>query len=72
LQTLKDELASLANSSWYQSNTANTVVKMTDFSKTCTIPSVGDLLKASDFNLIETTIANAESIIPNYSGKYNS
>ena len=65
-------MAGLANSQWYQSNTAGTIVRMTDFSGNFSIPSVGSLLKASDFNLIENTITTAETIIPNYANKYNS
>ena len=68
---LKQELANLANSQWEQSNTTGTIVRMTDFSNNFTIPNVGDLLDASDFNLIENTITSAESIIPNYSGRYS-
>ena len=72
IDLLKQELANLANSQWYQSNTAGTVVKMTDFSNNFSIPNVGDLITASDFNLIENTITTAETIIPNYSNKYSS
>ena len=72
IDLLKQELADLANSQWYQSNTAGTVVSMTNFSGNFSVPNIGDLIKASDFNLIENTIATAETIIPNYSNKYNS
>ena len=72
IDLLKQELANLANSQWYQSNTAGTVVKMTDFSNNFSIPNVGDLITASDFNLIENTITIAETITPNYSNKYSS
>lgn len=71
IATLKSELANLAQSKWYQSNTANTVVTMTDFSTNIKVPNVGDLLKSVDFNLIETAITSAEQIIPAYSNKYN-
>lgn len=71
IATLKSELANLAQSKWYQSNTANTVVTMTDFSTNIKVPNVGDLLKSVDFNLIETAITSAETIIPTYSNKYN-
>ena len=71
IATLKSELANLAQSKWYQSNTANTVVTMTDFSTNIKVPNVGDLLKSVDFNLIETAITSAEQIIPTYSNKYN-
>ena len=72
IDLLKQELADLANSQWYQSNTAGTVVSMTNFSGNFSVPNIGDLIKASDFNLIENTIATAETIIPNYSNKYSS
>lgn len=72
IATLKSELANLAQSKWYKSNTANTVVTMTDFSTTIKVPNVGDLLKSADFNLIETAITSAEAIVPTYSNKYNS
>ena len=69
---LKQELANLANSKWYEPNTStNAIVTMADFSNNFSIPNIGDLLEASDFNLIENTITSAESIIPNYSGKYD-
>lgn len=71
LTILKQELANLAKSQWYKSNTAGTVVTMTDFSN-FTIPSPNSLLLASDFNLIESAITSAEAIVPNYSGKYSS
>lgn len=71
IATLKSELANLAQSKWYQSDTANTVVTMTDFSTNIKVPNVGDLLKSVDFNLIETAITSAEQIIPAYSNKYN-
>lgn len=71
IATLKSELANLAQSKWYQSDTANTVVTMTDFSTNIKVPNVGDLLKSVDFNLIETAITSAEQIIPTYSNKYN-
>ena len=44
---------------------------MTDFSTNIKVPNVGDLLKSVDFNLIETAITSAETIIPTYSNKYN-
>ena len=72
IDLLKQELKNLANSQWYQSNTAGTIVSMTDFSNNFSIPNIGDLLEASDFNLIENTITTAESIVPQYSNKYNS
>lgn len=72
IATLKSELANLANSKWYKSNTVNDVVTMTDFSTTIKVPRVGDLLKSADFNLIETAITSAEAIVPTYSNKYNS
>lgn len=71
IATLKSELANLAQSKWYQSNTENTIVTMTDFSTNIKVPNVGDLLKSVDFNLIETAITSAEQIIPTYSNKYN-
>lgn len=71
IATLKSELANLAQSKWYQSNTENTIVTMTDFSTNIKVPNVGDLLKSVDFNLIETAITSAETIIPTYSNKYN-
>lgn len=71
IATLKSELANLAQSKWYQSNTKNTIVTMTDFSTNIKVPNVGDLLKSVDFNLIETAITSAEQIIPTYSNKYN-
>lgn len=71
IATLKSELANLAQSKWYQSNTENTIVTMTDFSTNIKAPNVGDLLKSVDFNLIETAITSAEQIIPTYSNKYN-
>lgn len=71
IATLKSELANLAQSKWYQSDTANTVVTMTDFSTNIKVPNIGDLLKSADFNLIETAITSAETIIPTYSNKYN-
>lgn len=71
IATLKSELANLAQSKWYQSDTENTVVTMTDFSTNIKVPNVGDLLKSVDFNLIETAITSAEQIIPAYSNKYN-
>lgn len=71
IATLKSELANLAQSKWYQSDTENTIVTMTDFSKNIKVPNVGDLLKSVDFNLIETAITSAETIIPTYSNKYN-
>ena len=70
IDLLKQELKNLSNSWWYQSNTADTKVYMTDFSNNFSLPSVGELLQASDFNLIENTIATAETIIPNYENKY--
>lgn len=71
IATLKSELANLAQSKWYQSDTANTIVTMTDFSTDIKVPNIGDLLKSTDFNLIETAITSAEAIIPTYSNKYN-
>lgn len=72
LAILKQELQNLANSKWYTPNTENSITTMTDFGSSLSIPNVGDLLKVSDFNLIESAITTAESIIPNYSSKYNS
>lgn len=71
IATLKSELANLAQSQWYQSNTRNTIVSMTDFSTDIKVPNIGDLLKSTDFNLIETAITSAEAIVPTYSNKYN-
>lgn len=71
IATLKSELANLAQSKWYQSDTANTIVTMTDFSTDIKVPNIGDLLKSTDFNLIETAITSAEAIVPTYSNKYN-
>lgn len=71
IATLKSELANLAQSQWYQSNTRNTIVTMTDFSTDIKVPNIGDLLKSTDFNLIETAITSAEAIVPTYSNKYN-
>ena len=71
LQTLKTELTQLSNSKWYQSNTAGTVVTMTDYGTALSIPAVGSLLKYTDFNVVETAITNAEGIIPTYSSKYS-
>lgn len=71
ITTLKNELANLAKSQWYQSNTRDTVVTMTDYSTSVTTPTVGALLKSSDFNLIESAITSAEAIVPNYANKYN-
>lgn len=71
IATLKSELANLAQSQWYESNTRNTIVSMTDFSTDIKVPNVGDLLKSTDFNLIETAITSAEAIVPTYSNKYN-
>lgn len=70
LTDLKNALNSLSSSQWYQSNTANTITTMTDYSG-FTLPSVGDLLKATDFNTVETAITNAEKIIPSYSSQYS-
>ena len=71
IETLKSELANLAQSQWYQSDTRNTIVTMTDFSTDIKVPNIGDLLKSTDFNLIETAITSAEAIVPTYSNKYN-
>lgn len=71
IATLKSELANLAQSKWYKSNTARDIVTMTDFSTNIKVPNIGDLLKSADFNLIETAITSAEAIIPTYSNKYN-
>lgn len=71
IATLKSELANLAQSKWYQSDTENTIVTMTDFSTDIKVPNIGDLLKSTDFNLIETAITSAEAIVPTYSNKYN-
>lgn len=71
IATLKSELANLAQSKWYQPDTANTIVTMTDFSTDIKVPNIGDLLKSTDFNLIETAITSAEAIVPTYSNKYN-
>lgn len=71
IATLKSELANLAQSKWYKSDTASDIVTMTDFSTNIKVPNVGDLLKSADFNLIETAITSAEAIIPTYSNKYN-
>ena len=71
IATLKSELANLAQSKWYKSDTASDIVTMTDFSTNIKVPNVGDLLKSADFNLIETAITSAETIIPTYSNKYN-
>ena len=71
IATLKSELANLAQSQWYQSDTRNTIVTMTDFSTDIKVPNIGDLLKSTDFNLIETAITSAEAIVPTYSNKYN-
>lgn len=71
IATLKSELANLAQSQWYQSDTTNTIVTMTDFSTDIKVPNIGDLLKSTDFNLIETAITSAEAIVPTYSNKYN-
>ena len=72
IATLKSELANLAQSKWYRPNTTNDVVTMTDFSTNIKVPNIGDLLKSADFNLIETAITFAETIVPTYSNKYNS
>lgn len=68
---LKSELANLANSKWWTPNSSdNTYTQMTDFSTSITIPNVGDLLQANNFNLLETAITNAENVDISYSGHY--
>lgn len=68
---LKTELANLAKSKWYKSSTSGTVVQMTDFSTSFSVPTQGAKALASDFNLIENAITAAEQIIPVYSSKYS-
>ena len=72
-QLLKNELANLANSKWYTPNSSGeTYTYMTDYSTTINVPNVGDLLKASDFNLLDTAITNAEKVSISYSSHYSS
>ena len=71
IDLLKQELKNLANSKWYKDNTYNQIVTMTDFSGNFSIPDVGDLITAEDFNLIDTTISSAESITPHYANNYS-
>ena len=70
LTDLKSALNSLSASTWIKPSTANTTVTMTDYSG-FTLPSIGDLLEAADFNIVETAITNAEGIVPNYSSQYS-
>lgn len=70
ISTLKSELQNLANSKWYKSSTADTVVQMTDFSGSIIVPSAGSAITAQDFNLVETAITSAEAITPSYASKY--
>ena len=74
LSELKQELTNLAGSNWYTKHTvegdSNATTYMTDYGSSLTIPSVGELLSASDFNLIENAITSAEAIVPNYGTKY--
>lgn len=69
---LKSELANLANSKWWTPNSSgNTYTQMPDYSTSISIPNVGDLLQASNFNLLETAITNAENVNISYSGHYS-
>lgn len=72
IQVLQNELANLANSFWAKPYGANEMIYMTDFSQNFSIPEVGELITASDFNLIDNTISIAEQIVPNYDSRYSS
>ena len=69
LSNLRSALSSLRNSTWIKSGTVDTTVRMTtgDF----TLPSVGSLLKATDFNAVESIITTAEGTVPTYSSRYS-
>lgn len=60
---LKNTLTTLAQSAWLDSTFANKI----------TVPSVGTLVKASDFNVWDNTVTAVEAICPNYSkyGQYS-
>lgn len=63
VQQIKTDLTTLAQSAWI----ADT------FAAKITVPSTGALMKASDFNIYDTTITEVEAICPNYSAysQYN-
>ena len=71
LSDLKSALTSLKSSTWIKSNTANTQDSMANYITDFTLPSVGSLLKATDFNVIENAITTAEGVIPTYSSQYS-
>ena len=57
VQTLKNDLSNLSNSPYLTST----------FSSNISIPSVGDLLKAVDYNLYEQQVSNVENTCANCS-----
>lgn len=57
VQQIKNNLTTLAQSAWLD----------TTFASKITIPTVGSLLKATDFNVADNTITEVEGICPNYS-----
>lgn len=60
VQALKDNLTTLVKSTWLESSFASAI----------TVPSTGALLKAIDFDTIESTIEDVEAVCPDYS-QYN-
>lgn len=63
VQQIKTDLTTLAQSAWIEDT----------FAAKITVPSAGALMKASDFNICDTTITEIEAICPNYSqySQYN-
>lgn len=59
-QKIKDALEFLSKSEWLS----------TTFASKVTIPTVGELLKASDYNGYDAILKEVEAVCPNYS-KYN-
>ena len=70
VNTLNDELNILKNSTWDESNgvTGNLGIK---YPNNFSVPSIGELLKAADFNTLNTEMTALEGICPVYSSQYS-
>ena len=72
IEQLKLQLTELSKSKWYTSGTTSSITTMSDYGTSITIPDIGTLIKATDFNTIETAITAAENApLPSYSSKYS-
>ena len=78
IQQLQTNLNTLKRSTWYQTwatygySTSDTYVPTQSLSSQAnfTIPSAGALIKATDFNTLDSQLKTLEGICPVYSGKY--